>query len=60
MGSRIGPVRQPKGGRGGPDNAPLQVAHAHWREKSREDGRDAYPDVLRGPRRRGDRGLVWV
>jgi hypothetical protein len=61
MESRVGRVRQPKGGRGAPDDAPLQIAHAHWRENPREDGREAYPDVLRGPRGRGDRPrLVWV
>ena len=55
MESRVGRVRQPKGGRGAPHIAPLQVADAPWREHPHEDGRDAHPNVLRGPRRRGDR-----
>jgi hypothetical protein len=62
MGSRLRRVHPPKGGCGAPyDDAPRQVAHAVWlHENPSEDGHDAYPGALRGPRRGDRRKLVPV
>jgi hypothetical protein len=62
MGSRVRRVRQTERARAADDEAALEVAHADWRREAlHRQGRDVYPDVLPGLRRRGDqRKLVRV